>query len=52
LQDTKENLSNKSTSTTLGTSNTLYPTQNAVKTYVDTSIASISSPVTSVNSKT
>lgn len=30
-----ELLSNKSTSTTLGTSNTLYPTQNAVKVYVD-----------------
>lgn len=36
--DTKENLSNKSTSTTLGTSNNLYPTQNAVKTYVDTKV--------------
>lgn len=31
----KEDLSNKSTTVTLGTSNTLYPTQNAVKTYVD-----------------
>jgi hypothetical protein len=31
----KENLSNKSTSTSLGTSNDLYPTQNAVKVYVD-----------------
>jgi hypothetical protein len=30
-----ENVANKSTTTTLGTSNTLYPTQNAVKTYVD-----------------
>lgn len=30
-----EAVSNKSTSTSLGTSNTLYPTQNAVKTYVD-----------------
>jgi hypothetical protein len=34
----KENLSNKSTITTLGTSDTLYPTQNAVKTYVDTKV--------------
>lgn len=34
-----ELLSNKSTTTTLGTSNTLYPTQNAVKTYVDTGLA-------------
>ncbi len=32
---TPENVANKSTSTSLGTSNTLYPTQNAVKTYVD-----------------
>ncbi len=31
----KESLSNKSTSTSLGTSDTYYPTQNAVKTYVD-----------------
>lgn len=34
--DAKENVANKSASTTLGTSDTLYPTQNAVKTYVDT----------------
>lgn len=33
---TPENVANKSTDTNLGTSNTLYPTQNAVKTYVDT----------------
>jgi hypothetical protein len=32
---TAENQGNKSTSTSLGTSDTLYPTQNAVKTYVD-----------------
>lgn len=30
-----ENVANKSTNVNLGTSNTLYPTQNAVKTYVD-----------------
>ena len=30
-----EYVANKSTATTLGTSNVLYPTQNAVKTYVD-----------------
>ena len=35
----KENAANKSISTTLGTSNDLFPTQNAVKTYVDTAIA-------------
>ena len=39
--DAKEDVSNKSTSTTLGTSNTLYPTQNAVKTYIDTEISTI-----------
>jgi hypothetical protein len=32
----KEDLSNKSTNTSLGTSDTLYPTQNAVKVYADT----------------
>lgn len=31
-----EDVDNKSTSTSLGTSDTLYPTQNAVKTYADT----------------
>ena len=42
--DTKEALSNKSTSTTLGTSDVLFPTQNAVKTYVDTQVASATIP--------
>ena len=32
---TPENVANKSTDVALGTSNTLYPTQNAVKTYAD-----------------
>lgn len=36
-----ELLSNKSTTTTLGTSNTLYPTQNAVKVYVDNLLSTI-----------
>ncbi|MCZ8227741.1 hypothetical protein [Flavobacterium sp.] len=36
--DTKENAVNKSDVTTLGTSDVLFPTQNAVKTYVDTQI--------------
>ena len=35
----KENAENKSTTTTLGTSDVLFPTQKAVKTYVDTAIA-------------
>ncbi len=37
----KENAANKSTVVTLGTSNVLFPTQNAVKTYVDTAIAGV-----------
>ena len=35
LSITKEDAANKSTATTLGTSDVLFPTQNAVKTYVD-----------------
>jgi hypothetical protein len=35
----KENTANKSVTTTLGTSDVLFPTQNAVKTYVDAAIA-------------
>jgi hypothetical protein len=37
----KEDNANKSTTTTLGTSNVLFPTQNAVKTYVDTNITTV-----------
>ena len=37
--DVKENAANKSATTTLGTSDVLFPTQNAVKTYVDAAIA-------------
>ncbi|MCZ8227746.1 hypothetical protein [Flavobacterium sp.] len=40
----KEDVANKSTNTALGTSNVLYPTQNAVKTYVDAQITSNSTP--------
>jgi hypothetical protein len=36
---TPENVANKSNDTALGTSATLYPTQNAVKTYVDSATA-------------
>lgn len=36
---TPEDVANKSTSTSLGTSNTAYPSQNAVKTYVDTGLS-------------
>jgi hypothetical protein len=36
-------ISNLSTSTSLGTSNTLYPSQNAVKTYVDNAISGLGS---------
>lgn len=45
---TPENVANKSTTTTLGTSNTLYPTQNAVKVYVDNAVSGVTFPVTSV----
>lgn len=50
---TKEDLANKSTSTALGTSNTLYPTQNAVKIYVDNQVgsATISDATLSVKGK-
>ena len=37
----KEDKANKSTTTTLGSSDILFPTQNAVKTYVDGSVATI-----------
>lgn len=40
----KENVSNKSTNVNLGTSDTLYPSQNAVKTYVDNAMASPTIP--------
>lgn len=36
---TPEDQANKSSNTSLGTSNTLYPTQNAVKSYVDTGLS-------------
>lgn len=35
---TPENVANKSTNTSLGTSDTLYPTQNAVKIYADSKV--------------
>lgn len=50
---TAENTANKSISTTLWTSDSLYPSQNAVKTYVDNKFSSVpSSPVTSVSWRT
>lgn len=45
--DLNELVSNKDTSTSLGTSNTKYPSQNAVKTYVDIqSVAAVVSGIT------
>ena len=41
LQVAKENVSNKDDNTSLGTSDDAYPTQNAVKTYVDNSVGSV-----------
>ena len=38
LSFTPENVANKSTNTSLGTSDTLYPSQNAVKSYVDAQV--------------
>jgi hypothetical protein len=46
--DLKEDLSNKSTSTSLGTSNTLYPSQGAVKSYVDTGLATKEPAITTL----
>ena len=40
----KEDVANKSTNTSLGASDTLYPSQKAVKTYVDTAISSSTIP--------
>ena len=37
----KEDLTNKDTTTTLGTSDTKYPSQKAVKTYVDTAMSAV-----------
>jgi hypothetical protein len=45
---TKEDAINKSTATTLGTSNVLFPTQNAVKTYVDTNITTVNATNTAL----
>ncbi len=45
---TKENTANKSTTTTLGTSDVLFPTQNAVKTYVDTNITTVNANTTAL----
>ena len=39
--DTKENTANKSTVTTLGSSDVLFPSQKAVKTYVDAAVAGV-----------
>ncbi len=46
----KENSTNKSTTTILGTSDVLFPTQNAVKTYVDTQITANTTPNTTTTS--
>lgn len=43
---TAEDTANKSTSTSLGASDTLYPSQKAVKTYVDNAVSGITSNVT------
>ena len=47
----KENTSNKSTATGLGNSDQLYPTQNAVKSYVDLQLASATIADADANTK-
>jgi hypothetical protein len=44
LYSDKEDTSNKSTNTSLGTSDVLFPTQKAVKTYVDNQVSGVSTP--------
>jgi hypothetical protein len=48
---TAENVANKSTGTSLGTSDTLYPSQNAVKSYVDSAVAAGTAPDATTTSK-
>ena len=50
--DLKENAANKSATTTLGTSDVLFPTQNAVKTYVDAAAAKINLAIKNVDNTT
>lgn len=51
--DGKEDVSNKSNDSNLGTSSTFYPTQNAVKSYVDNAISGVEgSDVDSFNGRT
>jgi hypothetical protein len=45
----REAVANKSTTTALGTSDTLYPTQNAVKTYVDNAITGVNNTRTGLH---
>lgn len=44
----KEDVANKSTNTSLGTSDTLYPTQKAVKTYVDNADTNLQNQINSL----
>ncbi|MEZ4969996.1 MAG: hypothetical protein R2814_10135 [Flavobacteriaceae bacterium] len=46
---TKEDLANKSDDTALGNSTTLYPTQNAVKTYVDAEVSASEQTIVSAD---
>ena len=47
----KEDLSNKDSNVLLGTSNTLYPTQNAVKTYVDNVVGGSAQTIVSTDAQ-
>ena len=44
--NTKENTTNKSSASSLGISDILFPTQNAVKTYVDTNVTTLTNAIT------
>ncbi|MDR3693366.1 hypothetical protein [Mucilaginibacter sp.] len=48
---TAEDSANKSTDTSLGTSDTLYPTQNAVKAYIDSALSGGSAGVVTFNGR-
>lgn len=49
---TPEDVANKSTSTSLGTSNTLYPSQNAVKSYADSNFMALTGNQSVAGTKT
>jgi hypothetical protein len=51
LQYTPENAANKKTTTTLGDSDSYYPSQKAVKTYTDAAVSTLAARVTTLEGK-